>query len=364
MIFKYKIIKSSDELKEYESVWKKLETGREMTAFQSYDWNVLLVEQWLKFAYNRLLSNICIAEVIENNNTVMLFPLIVQKKSLGIKWLGRKKGIYFLGIESWSDYMNAIYSEPNNLWFAFAFKEIAKQFPGLDINLNCVRDDTAISIWCAEKEFQDRLTTSVFIDLPESVEAYNQKLSKSTRQNLRTALNRMKKDNYEYEFSVYSNIESDEIINNLCDIHAKRTKVKNKKSKEKLDLLHYYSKIWHACYVEWHDRKYDIIKNSMKRMNNSIFVIVKLNDVTVGYLYGLMDNRAIRVMQNCFKMEYAFYSPLFRGTYDFLIKQIQNESKNVMQIDFTRGDEPYKYKLGGIEMQLHNYIIKEGKIEL
>ena len=57
------------------------------------------------------------------------------------------------------------------------------------------------------------------------------------------------------------------------------------------------------------------------------------------------------LMQNCFKMEYAFYSPLFRGTYDFLIKQIQNESKNVMQIDFTRGDEPYKYKLGGVEMQ-------------
>ena len=60
MIFKYKIIKSSNELKEYESVWKKLETGKEMTAFQSYDWNVLLVEQWLKFAYNRLLSDICI----------------------------------------------------------------------------------------------------------------------------------------------------------------------------------------------------------------------------------------------------------------------------------------------------------------
>ena len=85
--------------------------------------------------------------------------------------------------------------------------------------------------------------------------------------------------------------------------------------------------------------------------------------MTVGYLYGLMDNRAIRVMQNCFQDGICFYSPLFRGTYDFLIKQIQNESKNVMQIDFTRGDEPYKYKLGGIEMQLHNYIIKEGKIE-
>lgn len=79
MIFKYKIIKSSNELKEYESTWKKLETGKEMTAFQSYDWNVLLVEQWLKFTYNRLLSNICIAEVVENNNTVILFPLIVQK---------------------------------------------------------------------------------------------------------------------------------------------------------------------------------------------------------------------------------------------------------------------------------------------
>ena len=115
---------------------------------------MLLVEQWLKnlniIDYYLIYA---LPKWIENDKTVMLIPLIVQKKSLGIKWLKEKRDLFF-GIESWSDYMNAIYFETNNLWFDFAFKEIAKQFPGLDINLNCVRDDTAISIWCAEKNFK------------------------------------------------------------------------------------------------------------------------------------------------------------------------------------------------------------------
>ena len=34
-----------------------------------------------------------------------------------------------------------------------------------------------------------------------------------------------------------------------------------------------------------------------------------------------------------------------------------------MQIDFTRGDE-HTNIIGWVEMQLHNYIIKDGKIEL
>ena len=93
-------------------------------------------------------------------------------------------------------------------------------------------------------------------------------------------------------------------------------------------------------------------------MKNSVLVVVKLNNETVGYLYGLRDDKAIRIMQNCFKVQYAFYSPLFRGAYDFILNQIKNPQNGINQVDFTRGDEPYKIKLGGGQMPLHHYILK------
>lgn len=37
-------IKSVNDFKELADIWKKLEAGKEMTAYQSYDWNALLVE--------------------------------------------------------------------------------------------------------------------------------------------------------------------------------------------------------------------------------------------------------------------------------------------------------------------------------
>lgn len=357
MEFKYKAIKSDRDLMKFKDKWKKLEKGEDMTAFQSFEWNVLLVEQWLSFRYNRLLSDIYIAEVIDNSDTVMLIPLVVQKVSLGIKWLGRKKGVYFLGIESWSDYLNAVYSSCDDEMFDYAFEEILKAFPGLNISLNCVRDDTFLSRWCQKKGLYDNETKSVYVSLPESVEEYNNRLSKSTKQNLRTALNRMDKGGYRYDVSVCGNINDNEAINELCDIHARRVRVKNKRNKEKLDRIHYYSNMLRSRYVEWHDRKYDIVRNSMSRMTDSVLVMVRMNDDIVGYLYGLMDDRAIRIMQNCFKMEYAFYSPLFRGTYDFILEEISKGAHGVKEIDFTRGDESYKYKLNGKEMLLHNYVL-------
>lgn len=356
MKFEYKIISSEQDMVSLEPMWKELEHGAEMTVFQSYDWNVLLVEQWMKFRYNRRFTKIYIFQVIEDDKVVLIAPMIVQRKSFGIKWLGRKKGIYFLGIESYSDYMNMIYDHVENSWFDFMLKKISEWFPQLDFKLDYVRDDTALAAWCKKKRVEDHLTTSAFVELPTTVEEYNAKLSKGTKQNLRTALNRMKKDGYVYELFVHKNIDDDEFINELSTIHAERARIKNRVHDQ--DLIHYFSRILHANYEELKNKTYDIIKNSMRRMKNSVLVVVKLNNETVGYLYGLRDDKAVRIMQNCFKVQYAFYSPLFRGAYDFILNQIKNPQNGIDQVDFTRGDEPYKIKLGGWQMPLHHYILK------
>ena len=74
------------------------------------------------------------------------------------------------------------------------------------------------------------------------------------------------------------------------------------------------------------------------------------------HTYGLIDNNSIRIMHNCVDLEYKFYSPMFRGSYDFVVRMLYEQSGTDI-IDFTRGDEQYKYNLGGEEIQLFRFVV-------
>ena len=71
----------------------------------------------------------------------------------------------------------------------------------------------------------------------------------------------------------------------------------------------------------------------------------------------MRDSDAVRIMHNCVKEEYSFYSPMFKRAYDFICEEINNKRYNVTQIDFTRGDENYKFQLGGEALFLNHYAI-------
>ena len=94
---------------------------------------------------------------------------------------------------------------------------------------------------------------------------------------------------------------------------------------------------------------------------SGVTVIAYLNGVPAGYMYGLRDADAVRIMHNCVKEEYKFYSPMFKGAYDFICEEINHKRYHVTQIDFTRGNETYKLQLGGQELILHNYAIMQEK---
>lgn len=65
MRFEYKVVQSTQDMASLESAWKELEHGVEMTVFQSYDWNMLLIEQWMKFRDNGLV--LCHNDTYEPN---------------------------------------------------------------------------------------------------------------------------------------------------------------------------------------------------------------------------------------------------------------------------------------------------------
>lgn len=362
MKIEYHVIKKVEDFEEYKNSWEQIEHGKDMTVFQSFNWNKLLVEQWLSRSFNRLFSEIYIICLKNGPKVRIIAPLIIQKKSIGVKWLGRKKGIYFLGIESYSDYMNLIYDDDTKeSEIETLLNDILKTFSEFTLRLSCVRDETLLSNWCLSQGFSDKLYTSVFVEIPDNQEIYTKSLSKSTRQNLRTAINRITRDNLTYEMLVYDCVQDEAFLNSLNQIHIDR--VRNKNRKKAAGKLRYLSNFLRTRYQEFLDGKYNIIINSMSRLDNSVFVIVKLNDDIAGYLYGLRDGNTVRIMQNCYNEKYSFYSPLFRGAYDYILSVIA-EDTDVKSVDFTRGDEEYKYKLGGKEHVLHSFLVSVKSLTL
>ena len=69
--------------------------------------------------------------------------------------------------------------------------------------------------------------------------------------------------------------------------------------------------------------------------------------------YGFDPNgKCIRVMAAGTDLDYARYSPGILLMYNFILKAI--EEGTLSEIDFTRGDEKYKFALGGQKKLNHN----------
>lgn len=327
--------------------WVHLSQGKNMTYFQSYDWNVLLYRNWHNNLYNRLFSKVII---YESDNIIA--PLIIQRFNVSLGRLGRKAGIYFLGTDSYSDYIDFIYSDVNGLDCLLEY--IKKDNKRLHLFLKFISQDSLTNKYIPSrtKKYSD---VCVYIKIEDNIQNYNSKLSKHTRQNLRTAFNRMKKDGVQYEYEIKKKPLSDIEIEELSKIHLDRVLNKNKidtsSIKRKISSTILY---WRLKYNEINN---NIIKDAMKSQNNSFTLIVKLNKKVVGYLYGFVEESGvIRICQNCFNEEYKFYSPVFRACYDFICNCCGDN--NYKEIDFTRGNEEYKYKLGGIERKIYSYEVK------
>lgn len=349
-VSKYKI-SSKDDLEKIKVQWKMIESGDEMTVFQSYEWNVLLFEEWNNSGVGRLFSEIYVYIAGEERNIAIL-PLIVQKASTKTRWSGKEKGIHILGYASYSDYLSLIYSEFDKGVTDAIIAQVKDDFKNMIIHFSDVRDGTAFSRYLSENEFVLYDTgVSVAVKIGSSAEEYKKLLSKHVKQNLRTAANRMAKDNLSYELCVMGTIQEKVLLDELLAIHIERMKTKNT---SKTDIVHLMSSVLRKYIREKNEKRNNIVYKSMQVMDNSCCVIVKIGTEIAGYIYGFYDNGTARIIQNCVADKFAFYSPMFKGCYDFILSCY--EKTDIKEVDFTRGDEEYKYRLGGVETKLFHYI--------
>ena len=98
---------SFDTLKD---IWQKLETGADMTAFQSYEWYSRVNEPFLKGCFPNS-DSVFYAVLYDNGEAKLIYPLYIKKYGFFFRGIGVSRGIYIFGEWSHDDYLNLIYKD-------------------------------------------------------------------------------------------------------------------------------------------------------------------------------------------------------------------------------------------------------------
>ena len=333
--------------------WSSLQNGEDMTAFQHYEWYCMLEEEFNSNKMKKMFGKIQYYEVFENGNPVIIAPMHIQRHTLKIGPFGYEKGIYFLGMRGYSDYLNFIYTEINDEQIDYLLKCLLDISVNKALLLSELRDNSKISrvlsTGCIHANVE-RLNweTCVNLEMPDSSEAFFKGMSKQFRQNYRTQKHRCDNDGIAIEYVFHQGCFSEEsVISEILRIHEDRFDNKNKKNKAvKLSTL--LSKIRGS---------FDEITYSLKNDSDSWLLLGYINNKLVSYIYGLSDDYAVRIMQLGFLKNYSKYSPGITILIDYLLQNY--EKYQGKSIDFTRGDEAYKFRMGGTEHRISSFIVRK-----
>ena len=332
----YKIIYySTDSFCKLQEVWKYLETGSEMTYFQSYEWYQILVDKNSKIR-NRKHEIVFVQVNNDKDEPLFIAPFWIVYKTFK---LINKKGCYFFGRQGWNDYCNLIYRTFDKNALSFLLKEVSIKYGLSDFYFDYLKEDTCIYKWIVDRccLYKDRKEICVSLDLPQTIHEYNSLLSKHSKQNIRTGKNRFNKNGGFVNVFDDRNVDLETFIN----YREKRVAEKNKFefTTKKIKKLIYNFLVYHfPWYVPYLDDK--------RSLFCSIYTKADHRQLCASVNYAIDEShKTIYIMAISTGAEYAWYSPGVILLYDFICYLI--EKKNVKVLDFTRGNEQYKYALGG-----------------
>lgn len=318
--------------------WSMLQKGKDMTYFQQYEWYRILVE--LNKGIKHRSFEYVFARVQKSDETVLIAPLWIVKKTFA-KF--NKKGVYIFGRAQWSDYLNFIYNKFDSASIDFLFSQIKLKYGICNYILEEIRQESDLAQYVMEKFQLKSVNQSVCVDLniPDSEEDYKKMLSKSSRQNIRTAFNRAKTDGVSFVFNF------DDINVNLDEFEKYRNIRLLDKNQIHQNLV---SRI--KCFISTKILRRGYYKfpeyNPFTHDKESKFITIKSSngELCAAFNYGFDKvHSQIVLMAVSTNPKFYKYSPGILVLFEYIKKQI--ECKDIKGIDFTRGNERYKYVLGG-----------------
>lgn len=329
-----------------EEAWRQLETGKDMTVFQKYDWFKNINELYFRERIKKLAREwIYIKVSDDNDNPLMIAPIEIVKVGAQYKSLGLARGAYFIGRQGFTDYINFIYDEFNKEAAKSVFDYLKTRYHIKRVCLEQLLDDTELHRFIVEQyHYQEVSCYCAALVLPETFDEYKKRLSKSTRQNIRTAINRQKRDSLVLTHEIVYDVD-ESILDTLMEIRDQRLGDKKKMAysgaswKGKL-----YNRLRDGLrYVV--DGKHDVIRECC----DSWAFLVKKDTRIVSYFWGLRNDEKgeLYVILAGVDKEFAWYSPSLSHLYLYLQEQYENPNRTLKVLDFTRGGERYKTDMGG-----------------
>lgn len=228
------------------------------------------------------------------------------------------------------DYYDVLYSGSLDLLVP-TLDWIIKSFPGYTLAFSRINQAAALS--CLKDSWQNNCENCVQIPLDKgSYDDYYLSISKHQRQNLRTAYNKLAKEGISISLSHYDNgTLPRKLRKRLQCLYESRKAAKNASS---------------------------LIKRVYNRISKPVFkILTKMESGATYVLY--LDNVPAAVMMGAFtKNGDKFVVPILYSNNDYLRYSpgiiLINEvikgliTDDVKALDLARGDEAYKYAMGGI----------------
>ncbi|MBQ8830074.1 MAG: GNAT family N-acetyltransferase [Oscillospiraceae bacterium] len=310
------------------AVWDRIyQSNPSLSAYQSPDFMAQFLKT-AKFGKRRVfLKNEIL--MFKANGAEIICPVSVDE---------RKKELFLLGDFSAVGYCDVIYSKDTTAdHFEKVIDELKNRYPGYVLKFNKVNESSDFCSYLLQRSKVISRDECVSISFNGDYMSYYMALSKNTRQNIRTAYNRMKRDGKSFSFQIVEGKAclSEKQKNDMIRVYC--TRMKDKFKDEVLPFPIMY--IAH--------RYFNPIIKSLNTLDNKFHALLYIDGELAAFLSGLKnsDGDEIVVPRLAMNGKFDFYDPgivLLRETAEYLCQECPNAV-----LDLSRGNEKYKYAMGG-----------------
>lgn len=322
-------------------LWIKLyRENKELSWFQSFEW-YQLVEQsfkgqkWTKFLFSEIVYFVI--------DELVIIPVVRNR---------HKRLYYLLGEDTCSDYLSLIYDA--SMTESELRESVSTFIDGCgrySIRFDRINEHTMLYrvLISLSKIIKNTITEKncVYISVPVNKTFYDT-LSKSARQNYRTAKNRLIRDGHTYSIECKYEIVDAQKTAEMLSVYNKRRENCSAINPVVFSLKNVLKKFFSIINIE---NRFDLISEYNKE-TPVLLSCIFIDGVLSAYYCGQYNNdgKSISICRVATNPNFYKYSP---GQILF-VDTIDNFTNKLEIFDLTRGQEDYKFKLGGVLH--HNYM--------
>jgi len=331
-------------IKRIKALWEKLyEANSEMSFYQSFYWNYCLDK---RTRLKNIKKNNAIIEYVICNER-MIAPLVVNKK---------EKTVFILGYEDSSDYLSFIYNSNDIETISRDIGSILNCFKGYKFIVNKINQNMsmyrAVEMWTSSSTavLEKKSSDCVYINTNYIGTIYDT-MTKSSRQNYRTSLNRLKKDNKSYRVEFKFSTLSKEFSLELYKLYCLRRNDCSENKKKRFDI----GKIKRILKTTKFGMNADVL--SKYGLTEPVFWAgIYIDNVLAAFCEGAYtnDKKRLCISRVATNPDFYIYSP---GIIMF-VDIIDKLRDDIDLFDLTRGDEDYKFKLGGVVHNNYSFLFE------